>query len=65
MLVVGCVLLVFFVVYEMKWAEHPLMPRRVLNRTFLCCVIIDVFYFLSGNLRSTFFASWVYVIKDW
>jgi len=65
MLVVGGVLLVFFVIYEMKWAEHPLMPLRVLNRTFLCCVIIDVFYFISGNLRSTFFSSWVYVIKDW
>ena len=65
MLVVGGVLLLFFVFYEMKWAEHPLMPLRVLNRTFLCCVIIDVFYFLSGNLRSTFFSSWVYVVKDW
>ena len=65
MLVVGGVLLLFFILYEMKWAEHPLMPVRVLNRTFLCCVIIDVFYFISGNLRSTFFSSWVYVIKDW
>lgn len=65
MFVVGGVLLAFFVIYEMKLAQHPLMPRRVLNRTFLCCVIIDVFYFLSGNLRSTFFASWVYVVKDW
>ena len=65
MLVVGGVLLLVFIIYEMKWAEHPLMPLRVLNRTFLCCVIIDVFYFISGNLRSTFFSSWVYVIKDW
>ena len=65
MLIVGGVLLLSFVFYEMKWAEHPLMPLRVLNRTFLCCVIIDVFYFLSGNLRSTFFSSWVYVVKDW
>ena len=65
MLVLGGILLVSFVIYEMKWAEHPLMPLRVLNRTFLCCVVIDVFYFLSGNLRSTFFSSWVYVVKDW
>ena len=65
MFAVGGVLLVSFVIYEMKWAEYPLMPLRVLNRTFLCCVIIDVFYFISGNLRSTFFSSWVYVVKDW
>ena len=65
MLVVGCVLLALFVIYEAKWAEHPLMPLRVLNRTFLCCVAIDVFNFITGNLRSTFFSSWVYVIKDW
>lgn len=64
-LVTGCVLLALFLVYEMKWARHPLMPSRILNRTFLCCVIIDVFNFITGNLRSTFFSSWVYVVKDW
>jgi hypothetical protein len=65
MLVFGGLLLAFFVIYEMKWAKHPLMPLRILNRTFLCCVVIDVSNFLTGNLRLTFFSSWVYVIKDW
>lgn len=65
MLGVGCLLLVFFVIYEIKWAEHPLMPARVLNRTFLCCVTIDVFNLITGTLRGTFFPSWVYVVKDW
>ncbi|PRQ77448.1 hypothetical protein AAT19DRAFT_8516 [Rhodotorula toruloides] len=65
MLVVGVILLVAFTIWEAKFTAHPLMPRRIWNRTFICCVVIDVVYYLSAYLRDTYFASWVYVIKDW
>ncbi len=65
MVTVGGVLLIAFTVYEIKFASHPLMPKRVLNRTFVGAVLIDVLYMLSGNMRSTYYSSWVYVIKDW
>jgi hypothetical protein len=28
-------------------------------------LIIDVTYMMSGNMRSTYYSSWVYVVKDW
>ncbi|KAF9020549.1 MFS general substrate transporter [Hymenopellis radicata] len=65
MVTVGGLLLIAFAVYEVKFASHPLMPKRVLNRTFIGAVLIDVLYMLSGNMRSTYYSSWVYVIKDW
>jgi hypothetical protein len=33
--------------YEFYWAKFPLMPKRVMNRTFLCCIAIDFLYYLS------------------
>lgn len=88
MLVVGVVLLAAFTLWEVKYTAYPLMPRRIWNRTFICCVVIDIIYvrtdrrdarrpqellttfaptaqYLSAYLRDTYFASWVYVIKDW
>lgn len=65
MFIFGWALMTTFVLYEKYWAVHPMMPLRVLNRTFLCCVAIDVFYFMSGNMRSTYYSSWTYVVKDW
>ncbi len=43
----------------------PLMPPRVLNRTFLGAICIDVLYMLSGNMRSLYYSSWTWVVKDW
>lgn len=46
MMVVGGVLLIAYVVYEMKWAKMPSAPRRlVFNKTFIMSIIIDSFYF--------------------
>lgn len=46
MMVVGGVLLIAYVVYEMKWAKMPSAPRRlVCNKTFVMAVVIDSFYF--------------------
>lgn len=46
MMVVGGVLLIAYVVYEIKWAKMPSAPRRlVFNKTFVMSIIIDSFYF--------------------
>lgn len=46
MIIVGGVLLIAYVVYEINWAKFPSAPRRlVMNRTFIICVIIETFYF--------------------
>ncbi|KAJ7112838.1 major facilitator superfamily domain-containing protein [Mycena crocata] len=65
MFVVGGILLVAFSYWEFKMASHPIMPRRIINRTFVCSVVIDVMYFLSSYVSLTFFPSYVYVVKDW
>ncbi|KAK1498909.1 hypothetical protein CCUS01_02529 [Colletotrichum cuscutae] len=45
MMVVGGILLIAYVVYEIKWAKVPSAPRRlVMNKTFLMAIVIDSFY---------------------
>jgi MFS family permease len=45
MMVVGGLLLIFYVAYEIQWAKMPSAPRRlVFNRTFIMAIIIDGFY---------------------
>ncbi|OCF37481.1 siderophore-iron transporter Str1 [Kwoniella heveanensis BCC8398] len=63
--VVGGVLLIAFCAWEWRFASHPIMPRRVLNRTLICCTFIDFMYFFSGSLGGTYWSSWLYVTKDY
>lgn len=66
MVVVGGILLIVFTLYEMYLAPFPCMPKRIItNRTFICAVIIDFIYMLAGYIRSTYFSSYVLVVKDW
>ncbi|OTA01258.1 siderophore transporter [Trichoderma parareesei] len=66
MMVVGGLLLMAYVFYEMKVARVPSAPRRlVFNRTFIMAIIIDSFYMLAGNIRSLYWSSYVYVAKPW
>lgn len=66
MYVVGGVLFFAFLGWEFKFAAHPIMPRRVMNRTFLCCIAIDFLYYFTGYLTDTYYLSWVYIIKpEW
>lgn len=45
MMIVGGLLLIAYVVYEIKWARVPSAPRRlVFNRTFIMAIIIDSIY---------------------
>ncbi|GJN71342.1 hypothetical protein PLIIFM63780_006327 [Purpureocillium lilacinum] len=66
MMVVGGVLLIAYVVYELKWAKMPSAPRRlVFNKTFLMAVIIDSFYMLAGQIRGLYWSSYVLIAKPW
>ncbi|QHS72982.1 uncharacterized protein SPAR_F00100 [Saccharomyces paradoxus] len=69
--VVGGIFLVSYVVFEVFFAPFPLLPKRVLmNRTFICCVIIDFIYQMAGYFSLLFFTSYTFVVlnlsyRDW
>ncbi|KAK0716055.1 hypothetical protein B0H67DRAFT_490466 [Lasiosphaeris hirsuta] len=66
MLVVGFVLLIAFVLFEVYLASKPLMTRRILkNRTFLAAVTIYTFNQMASATRNTYLSSYIYVIKEW
>ncbi|PVH84685.1 putative major facilitator [Cadophora sp. DSE1049] len=66
MIVCGFVILLGFIAWELKWSNYPMLNRRVWrNKTFICAVIIDIFYLMSSSTRSTYYSTWVYVIKPW
>ncbi|CCH46047.1 Siderophore iron transporter [Wickerhamomyces ciferrii] len=66
MIVVGGIFLIIYTIYEFTWAPYPSMPKRVLiNRTFMTAVCVDFFYMFGGMLKTLYFSSYVYVIKDW
>lgn len=51
--VVGWVLFGLFILWEWRGSMHPLCPRRVFNRTFNCCLVIDVTYMIGGMMALT------------
>ncbi|GAA6024044.1 hypothetical protein JCM10207_004501 [Rhodosporidiobolus poonsookiae] len=65
MMVVGGVVLISFLFWEKYGTAHPVCPRRVFNRTFICCIVIDCTYEMGGYIRSTYFSSFSWVITDW
>ncbi|KAJ6441126.1 putative siderophore iron protein [Purpureocillium lavendulum] len=67
MMVVGGLLLVAYVVYEIKWAKMPSAPRRLIfNKTFLMAVVIDGFYMsVAGQIRGLYWSSYVLIAKPW
>lgn len=65
LLTVGGILFIAWVVWDGYIAKYPIMPRRVLNRTFLACIAIDFFYYFSGYFVDLYWSSFVYVVVDW
>lgn len=66
MLVMGFIMMIGFVFFEIYFAPKPLMTQRILkNRTFLAAVTIYTFNQMASSVRSTYFSSYIYVIKDW
>lgn len=62
LLVVGGLLFIAWVVWDGFIARYPIMPRRVLNRTFMSVLLIDFFYYFSGYFIDTYWSSYVYVV---
>jgi MFS family permease len=66
MMVVGGILLIVYVLYEMFVAPFPSAPKRVVfNRTFIMSVIIDFIYMVAGYMRSTYLSSYTWIVTDW
>ncbi|KIW85436.1 hypothetical protein Z517_00826 [Fonsecaea pedrosoi CBS 271.37] len=66
MLVIGFVLLITFIIFEIYLAPKPLMTKRILrNRTFGAAVAIYTFNQMASSVRNTYFSSYIYVIKEW
>ncbi|KAL7419034.1 hypothetical protein Q5752_005870 [Cryptotrichosporon argae] len=65
MLVIGGVLFIAWCIWDGYFAKYPFFPKRVINRTFMACVIADFFYYFSSYLVLGYYSSWVYVIVDW
>ncbi|KAH8929000.1 MFS general substrate transporter [Atractiella rhizophila] len=63
--VVGGLLIIALVYYELRIAEYPLIAKEILAKNWIIAVFGDVIYFIAGNMRSTYFSSWVYVVTDW
>lgn len=62
--VVGWVVLAAFCAYEWRWAPHPLLPKRILNRTFVSCAAIDMLYMLSGYIQGEYYSSWCKSLRE-
>ncbi|KAI3396010.1 hypothetical protein diail_581 [Diaporthe ilicicola] len=66
MLVVGFVLLIVFVLFEVFVAPKPLMTKRVLkNRAFLAGLTVFTFNQTASSVRNTYYSSYIYIIKQW
>jgi MFS family permease len=66
MLVVGFFVLGIFAAFEIFLAPQPIMTRRIFrNRTFILALLINVFSQMPSAVRSNYFSSYVYIIKNW
>ncbi|KAH8829601.1 major facilitator superfamily domain-containing protein [Flagelloscypha sp. PMI_526] len=62
----GVLFLISYAYWERYHATVPSAPKRLLlNKTFICAVIIDFVYFLAGMMRGLYFGSYVLIVKDW
>jgi MFS family permease len=66
MLVIGFFVLSIFAAFEIFLAPQPIMTRRIFrNRTFILALLINVFSQMPSAVRSNYFSSYIYIIKNW
>lgn len=66
MLVIGFVILGFFIAFEVMIAPKPIMTRRIFhNKAFICALIVNVSSQMASSTRATYFSSYMYIIKNW
>jgi hypothetical protein len=66
MLVVGGVLLIAFIIYELKFATAPVIaPRLWRNKGIVIGCAIGFFDFISFYLTYSYLSSFVYITQEW
>ncbi|KAI0828474.1 drug:h+ antiporter [Trametes gibbosa] len=66
MIVIGCILLPVFILWDVYCAKRPVVARRFLtNRSVVLASWIGFFDFFSFYLTFTYLYSFVLVTKDW
>lgn len=66
MLVVGFVLIIVFILFEVYLSPKPLMTKRIMkNKTFLAAATINTFNQMASSVRNTYLPSYVFIIKEW
>ncbi|KAF8887863.1 drug:h+ antiporter [Gymnopilus junonius] len=64
--VIGCVLLPFYILWDFKFANFPVVARRfLLNLSVVLACLIGGFDFLSFYLSFSYLYSFVIVVKPW
>ncbi|KAE8361478.1 major facilitator superfamily domain-containing protein [Aspergillus caelatus] len=62
----GFVILALFVAFELYIAPKPMMTKRIIaNKVFLAALGANLFDQMTTTLASNYFASYIYIIKDW
>ncbi|KDR72260.1 hypothetical protein GALMADRAFT_253088 [Galerina marginata CBS 339.88] len=66
MVVIGCVLIPFYLLWDFKFANYPVVARRFLsNRSVVIAGAIGAFDFISFYISFTYLYSFVLVVKPW
>ncbi|KII91403.1 hypothetical protein PLICRDRAFT_173255 [Plicaturopsis crispa FD-325 SS-3] len=66
MIVVGCVLLPIFAIWDIKFAKRPVIPLSYLkNRAVVAASLIGFFDFVSFYLTFTYLYSFILIVKPW
>lgn len=63
--VVGGVIFILFIIWEWKFAAHPLFPLRVFKLNYLLCLFTTIMLFLVTGVYNTYWTSWIWVVKDY
>ncbi|KAG8826628.1 hypothetical protein FRC19_008457 [Serendipita sp. 401] len=64
MIIVGPIIIIAFIIYEIKWAKFPFIPGHFLrNRGLMATSFIAFFDFISFYLTALYLTSFLYVVK--
>ncbi|KAF9014214.1 drug:h+ antiporter [Cyathus striatus] len=66
MIVVGVVVIPLFLLWDLKFAKFPVVPKRFLrNRTVVLAAVIGALDFISFYISYTYLYSFVIIVKPW
>ncbi|KAF4609696.1 hypothetical protein D9613_012060 [Agrocybe pediades] len=66
MIVIGCVLVPVYAIWDTKFAKHPIIPMRfVKNRSILFAALIGGFDFISFYISYSYLYSFIVIVKPW